>query len=127
MPSKLCSDTAKLRINIVKKLEGIAAGHITGNLNSISNTPIHEASELAYQVAQDMMQCPSAVWPMDGPDFVHRYIPAMRRQLGDTDEDIEHIERAILPHIKEKTKQKKKKSANGRRINNKKKKKCCKK
>ena len=96
-PTELRSEAAKMGVSIVEKLECIAAGcngpESTGRCTE--HAPVQYACQLAFHVAQDMMQCPRSTWPANGRYTVHRYIPAMRRQFGEEDVDVANIERNI--------------------------------
>ncbi|OEU06873.1 hypothetical protein FRACYDRAFT_252779 [Fragilariopsis cylindrus CCMP1102] len=98
-PDRLRSDAARMGISIIEKLECIAVGcngpESSGERCTKQHAPVQDASQHAFHVAQDMMQCSSSVWPANGPNTVHRYIPAFRLQYGKEDEDVVEIELRI--------------------------------
>ena len=98
-PDRLRSDAARMGISIIEKLECIAVGcngpESSGERCTKQHAPVQDASHFAFHVAQDMMQCSSSVWPANGPNTVHRYIPAFRLQYGKEDEDVVEIELRI--------------------------------
>ncbi|OEU17854.1 hypothetical protein FRACYDRAFT_238282 [Fragilariopsis cylindrus CCMP1102] len=98
-PDRHRSDAARMGISIIEKFECIAAScngpELSGERCTQQHAPVQDASQLAFHVAQDMIQCSSSVWPANGPNTVHRYIPAFRLQYGKEDEDVVEIELRI--------------------------------
>jgi len=99
-PSDLRSEAASMGITLVLTLECIAdgcLGHGVLGRPITEHMPVQEAVQLIFYAAQDLMECPRSTWAKDAQAVVNRYIPAMRLQYGDSDEDVAKVELAIPP------------------------------
>lgn len=101
-PVKILSEAAKMGVSLIERIECIAANCIGPKSSGIITTcrctehaPVAHSLRYAFNNAQIMMRCPSSLWPTNGRDIVHRYLPIMKLVYGEGDDDIAEIEREI--------------------------------
>ena len=57
---------------------------------------VYEAVVIMFHACQDLIACPSSMWPKSAKAMVQRYLPLMKLQWGETDQDVKNVEKKIL-------------------------------
>ena len=97
-PNELRSKAASAAMKQVLKFECIASecdgrDHPSGE---IIHSVVYKASTVMFHACQDLVVCPSSMWPNDALKMIKRYIPAMKLQFGDIEVDVANLKRKIL-------------------------------
>lgn len=94
----MSSKAASASFQKVLKIECIASGCDGQNhgRDEIIHPVQYQSAVTMFHACQDLLSCPSVMWPKSVRKMVHRYLPPMKLQFGESDEDIESIEQKLL-------------------------------
>lgn len=95
-------EAAKMGVSLIERMDCIEAYCVGSDLSrghAIDGCTEHAcapyACSYALIVAQNMMQCPSSVWPMRGRGIVHRYLPLMKHNYSEQQDVLADIVQKI--------------------------------
>ncbi len=97
-PKQMRSNAASAAFQKVLKIECIASrcdGRNHGR-DEIVHPVQYASAGTMFHACQDLLSCPPSIWPKDARKMVYRYIPPMKLQFGESDEEVASIERRLL-------------------------------
>lgn len=97
-PKQMRSKAASAAFQKVLKIECIASGCDGQNhgRDEIIHPVQYQSAVTMFHACQDLLSCPPAMWPKSARKMVHRYLPPMKLQFGESDEDVASIEQKLL-------------------------------